>query len=58
MKGKEAEEFWKKLRDFKSEADDSLFTSLLDIYQEKINKFIEEALQLKEDLYETFSSQG
>ena len=58
MKGKEAEEFWKKLRDFKSEADDSRFTSLLDIYQEKVNKFIEEALKLKEGLYDTFSCQG
>lgn len=57
LKGNEAKEFWKRVKDFKAAGNDSLFTSLLHTYEEAFRKLIEEAIQLKEKIYSAFSEE-
>ena len=57
LKGKEAEEFWKRLQLPGRIESGDLSTSLLDAYQKALSKFLEEAKVLKNKIYSTFSSE-
>ena len=55
LRGKEAKEFWERLQLLGSIQSGDLSTSLLDSYQKAFSKFLEEAVRLKEKIYESFS---
>ena len=56
LKGREAEQFWKMLKNLKS-TNDSLLNSFLETYERAFEKFIEEAAQIKERALEALFCQ-
>ena len=57
MRGKEAEEFWNRIKLLGSSVNDNLFTSLLDNYRNTFQNFLKDIKDIKKSLFESFSSE-
>ena len=57
LRGKEAEEFWRRLKLYGSVAKEGLFSSLLDTYQGAFRRFLGEIEELKEKIFLAFSEE-
>ena len=55
LKGKEAEEFWKRLQLPGRIESGDLSTSLLDTYQRTFSDFLDKVVEMKNKIYEAFS---
>ena len=57
MKGKDADEFWNRLKLFGNEFSDTLFTSLLDNYKNTFKLFLKDIKELKNNILNAFSTE-